>query len=402
MISYNTKTSSLPPRPGPLDGLLMVADHQVPDVALATAIALMLPGTQLDVLLQDSRSGPMRLLASTRDARSGSPPAAVLASEQAFVRWLDGLGYTSVTSIPISDMAQQFGTLMIVQRNGAPDHAIPPQANALAQAFALRLRAQAGFEAGHAVCRALQVAEARYSATKRLRERTYLTAGAIHNLGNMLTVLTGYVGMLEQALLPERYDDLHVLMYALGDTTRIVQSVFRQDQPKPVVTSPRTDVPAVIKEVLALTQPCWARAPGLRVTTDLARVPMAQVDTAELRDALLNLVVNALQAMPDGGTLTVRCFREQNRIVVEVVDTGVGISREQQALIFDPLQASYPAGQELGLAISRAVIERGGGQLTVESAPGQGARFCLMLPIAAYDRSYAIGEAEGRSTSTLT
>jgi len=399
MISYNTYISSLPPRDGPLDGLLMVADHQVPDVALATAIALMLPGTQLDVLIQGPRSEPMRLLASTRDARSGSPPAAALADEQAFARWLDGLGYTSVTSIPISDMAQQFGLLMIVQRNGWPDHAIHPQANALAQAFALRLRVQEGFDAGHAARRALQVAEARHSATKKLRERTYLTAGAIHNLGNILTVLTGYVGMLEQALLPERYDDLHVLIHALGDTTRIVQSVFRQDQPTPVATSLRTDVPAVIKEVIALTQPCWARAPGLQVTTDLARVPTAQVDTAELRDVLLNLVVNALQAMPDGGTLNVRCFREQNRIVVEVADTGVGITREQQALIFDPLQAVRPAGQELGLAISRAVIERGGGQLTVESEPGHGATFYVMLPITVYDRSYVMGETEGRSTS---
>ena len=215
----------------------------------------------------------------------------------------------------------------------------------------------------------------------------------------MLIVLTGYVGMLELALLPERYDDLHVLMHALGDTTRIVQSVFRQDQPTPAATSLRTDVPAVIKEVIALTQPCWARAPGLHITTDLARVPTAQVDTAALRDVLLNLVVNALQAMPDGGTLNVRCFREQNRIVVEVADTGEGISREQQALIFDPLQALRPAGQELGLAISRAVIERGGGRLTVESEPGQGTTFGVLLPIMVYDRSYLASEAEGRSTS---
>jgi len=351
------------------------------------------------VMIQRSRSEPMRLLTSTRDARSGSPPEDALADEQAFARWLDGLGYTSVTSIPISDMARQFGTLMIVQRNGGRDHAIHPQANALAQAFALRLRVQEGFDAGHAVCRALQVAEARHSATKNLRERTYLAAGAIHNLGNILTVLTGYIEMLEQALLPERYDDLHVLMHALGDTTRIVQSVFRQDQPTPAATSLRTDVPAVIKEVITLTQPCWARVPGLRVTTELARVPIAQVDTNELRDVLLNLVVNALQAMPDGGTLNVRCFRGQNRIVVEVADTGVGISREQQTLLFDPTQTIRPAGQELGLAISRAAIERGGGQLTVESAPGQGATFCVMLPIMVYDRSYVMGEAEGRSTS---
>jgi signal transduction histidine kinase len=97
----------------------------------------------------------------------------------------------------------------------------------------------------------------------------------------------------------------------------------------------------------------------------------------------MNLCMNAVQAMPTGGTLTVRARRRASSIEFEVQDTGSGIAAEHLDRIWDPFFTTKPVGQGtgLGLSISRRVVDRHGGELRVESTPGEGARFQLVLPI---------------------
>src|SRR5215211_2846815 len=112
-------------------------------------------------------------------------------------------------------------------------------------------------------------------------------------------------------------------------------------------------------------------------------LPIIPAHPAELNQVWTNLIDNAIQAMPDGGTLTVRTLRDDNHVVVEIGDTGVGIPAELQSKIFEPFFTTKPVGEGTGLGLDiayRVVTQRHGGDLRVHSRPGD-TRFIVRLPI---------------------
>ena len=102
----------------------------------------------------------------------------------------------------------------------------------------------------------------------------------------------------------------------------------------------------------------------------------------QLRQVFLNLVLNAIDAMPDGGTLTVRTLSQPTSAVVEIADTGPGIAEELRSRLFEPFFTTKPTGTGLGLPISGHIVTQHGGQITVDSAPGMGTTFRISLPYA--------------------
>jgi signal transduction histidine kinase len=129
--------------------------------------------------------------------------------------------------------------------------------------------------------------------------------------------------------------------------------------------------------------------PSVRLRTRLAPGPApVGVDPRRLRQLLLNLTVNARDAMPDGGFLDIRTDRAPDGASsrgwsrLTVSDTGVGITPEQRARIFEPFYSTKPRGRGLGLAIVRDIVRDGGGRVTVESRPGGGTSFRVELPEA--------------------
>src|SRR5690606_37190414 len=98
------------------------------------------------------------------------------------------------------------------------------------------------------------------------------------------------------------------------------------------------------------------------------------------RQVLLNLLLNALDAMPGGGTLTVRTIAGPTMALVEIQDTGVGIPPDIKAQLFEPFFTTKPSGTGLGLSISAHIVTQHGGQIEVESTPGQGSTFRVALP----------------------
>ena len=113
-------------------------------------------------------------------------------------------------------------------------------------------------------------------------------------------------------------------------------------------------------------------------------IPVIAGDPAELREALTNLILNAVDAMPEGGKLSLTTGAGASQVVVKVSDTGVGISEEIQRHIFDPFFSTKgPKGTGLGLSITYGIVSRHGGQITVESAEGQGSTFALTFPVSA-------------------
>ena len=111
---------------------------------------------------------------------------------------------------------------------------------------------------------------------------------------------------------------------------------------------------------------------------DMPPVPM---DRELFKQALLNLLLNAEQAMPEGGEIVIQSRREEDVVCVDIIDTGTGIDAETMAKLFRPFYTTKPGGTGLGLATSRKILHAHGGDLTVQSEPGRGSKFTLCLPL---------------------
>jgi nitrogen fixation/metabolism regulation signal transduction histidine kinase len=165
----------------------------------------------------------------------------------------------------------------------------------------------------------------------------------------------------------------------LGSLRKIIDefSQFaRMPRPQPVPT----DVNALVEHTLSLHR---ARADGVAIETDLAGgLPPANVDRDLLSRALGNLVTNALEAMPEGGTLRVRTAAEPPGVSVQVEDTGPGLNDEERTRLFTPYYTTKRGGTGLGLAIVQGIVSDHGGRVQVKSEPGKGTTFTLLLPSA--------------------
>jgi two-component system sensor histidine kinase HydH len=140
------------------------------------------------------------------------------------------------------------------------------------------------------------------------------------------------------------------------------------------------DLNVVVEEVRDFFEP-QAMAQGIVIRTQYEHdLPRAGLDVDLLKQALLNLMINARHAMPDGGELLLRTRSEGAWNVLEVTDTGVGIPPEVRDRIFDAFYSTRPAGSGLGLPTTRKIVEAHGGTVRVESEPGKGSQFTVRLP----------------------
>jgi signal transduction histidine kinase len=137
----------------------------------------------------------------------------------------------------------------------------------------------------------------------------------------------------------------------------------------------------LLEELAAFVRPVATRQ-GLtiHVTTD-PMVPMMEIDRALLRQAILNLVKNAMEALSRGGALTIESHCDGEAVTIAVSDTGGGITTEVAERLFEPFFTTKPQGTGLGLSITRQIIEEHGGDLAWHNRAGAGATFTIRLPI---------------------
>jgi signal transduction histidine kinase len=137
-----------------------------------------------------------------------------------------------------------------------------------------------------------------------------------------------------------------------------------------------------------ITRPRWkncAEASNIHITLNLqiGSNGMVMGDDSELREVLVNMVFNAIDAMPEGGTLSLMTRNVDDSVLIRVVDTGVGMYPEVRSRIFDPFFTTKgKAGLGLGLAVSFGIIRRHGGNIEVDSHYGKGTEFRITLPLA--------------------
>jgi signal transduction histidine kinase len=144
----------------------------------------------------------------------------------------------------------------------------------------------------------------------------------------------------------------------------------------------RVDMRRLLEEVLQMAQPALGMHPEIKVRQEIRDTCEVYASPPELRRVFTNLVLNALDAMPQGGELTILCFRDEGRAIVSVEDTGAGIPLESQKMIFSPYFTTKARGTGLGLSGAHKAIRAQGGDIRFESSLGKGTRFFVSLPVA--------------------
>ena len=246
--------------------------------------------------------------------------------------------------------------------------------------------------------------------SRKLAALNRLSAGVAHEVKNPLNAMTIHLELLRQKLAgaaggsrppssllrrdaesggvatAAAFDAAGALRHAavIGDEIarldQVVQGFLKFSRPSELKPEP-VAVKAVIDEVSQLVE-AEARKTGVRVVTDGAvDVPPISADSAMISQALLNLAINACQAMPSGGTLRLSCaVARDGRVQIEVTDEGVGIDPDNLNRIFDLYFTTKPEGSGIGLSLVYRIVQMHDGEIEVESAPGRGTTFRLLLP----------------------
>ncbi|BDG09272.1 sensor histidine kinase [Anaeromyxobacter paludicola] len=210
-----------------------------------------------------------------------------------------------------------------------------------------------------------------------------IAAGFAHELGNSLNVIRGFTAVALREL-PDEHPNRPDLEAVRRETQRaagLLERFLVFARSRDAVTQPQSIEP-VLREAVEVVGPAAAQArvaTSVEVAPDL---PEVNADADMLRQAFLNLCVNALQAMPEGGALRASARAEGGEVLVEVRDSGPGIPPEVAAHVFEPFYTTKASGTGLGLAIVRQAAETHGGAVEVESPPGGGALFRMRLPVA--------------------
>jgi signal transduction histidine kinase len=216
---------------------------------------------------------------------------------------------------------------------------------------------------------------------ERLATIGQVAGGIAHELRNPLNVIRTSVYYLRttQKLTPEKlaqHLDRIEKQVGLGDSVITALSNFAR-MPLPDLTA--VPLAEFFREVLD-------RSPvpeKIEVRIEIpGGLPPASADRNQLEIVFGNLIRNACDAMPDGGRLTIEAVAEHEGVSVVIRDTGHGIAPEHQKRVMEPFFSTKARGIGLGLALSRAILERNSGQLSVQSSPGQGAAFTVKLPAA--------------------
>jgi PAS domain S-box-containing protein len=227
---------------------------------------------------------------------------------------------------------------------------------------------------------------------ERLRAMGQMASGIAHDFNNTLSPI---LGLSEILLSPNRrYDQGQVENYMrlINTAARDASAVVRRlrdlytDRGAPIAAS-AVDLAPCIEQVVALTQPRWksqalARGATIHIDVDVPDLPRVAADSADLREALTNLIFNAVDAMPTGGTITIRARSDGAHVQLEVRDTGIGMTDDVRQQCLEPFFSTKgQQGSGLGLAMVHALVERHRGTCAIESTPGRGTTVILRLPL---------------------
>ncbi len=229
-------------------------------------------------------------------------------------------------------------------------------------------------------------------AQERLRAFGEMAGGIVHDFNNALMSVIGYSEMLlnDNEMLSDletarKY--LQIMNTAGQDASQVISRLRDFYRPREVTdVFSRVDLNEIIEQAVPLTQPKWkgqalAEGRAINVELDLAKLPAISGNAGELREVITNLIFNAVDAMPTGGAITLRSSVEDGQAVLEVSDTGSGMSEEVRARCLEPFFSTKgDKGTGLGLSMVFGIVKRHEGSVEIASELGKGTTFRLRLP----------------------
>lgn len=229
-----------------------------------------------------------------------------------------------------------------------------------------------------------KLARERAARSDKLRALGELAAGVAHNVNNSLTVIQGRSQLM--SINDAENKHLKIIMQAIRDCSATLQRLLDFSRRDTTRTALPVDLADVIKSSIEISTPKWQskKTGPIEIETDIEAPGMVMTlgNISELREVALNLIFNAVDAMPNGGTIRVGTRRDERHAYLWVEDSGVGMSKEVLAKIFEPFYSTKgDNGTGLGLSASHGIIENHGGSINVKSEPGKGTRFEILLPL---------------------
>ena len=236
--------------------------------------------------------------------------------------------------------------------------------------------------------------------SEKLKSLGELAGGVAHDFNNVLAAILGRVQLLRMSIdtpakKQERRKSVHNLKKGLeiiekasldgAETVRRIQEFSRRRTDDKYFT--HVDINELINNALDFTKTRWkdkAESKGIKIKIkkELSPLPPIAGSASELREVFTNLINNALDAMPQGGVIKIKTFKENSYIGIKVEDSGVGISKTIRDRIFDPFYTTKgPQSTGLGMSVSYGIITRHKGTITVESQEGKGTTLTIKIPI---------------------
>ena len=229
--------------------------------------------------------------------------------------------------------------------------------------------------------------EEQLNEAQRLASLGKMVAAVSHEIKNPLGIVRSTAEILGNRISKVAPGNEHLANIIVEETSRldnIVREFLDFARPRDVRKAAGS-LNAVLERVLRFMEPEFQQKEvQVQVLLD-EELPEIFFDSEQIYQVILNIVFNAIQAMPQGGALFLKtvALPEENAVMLEVVDTGVGISPEKLEQIFTPFYTDKNRGTGLGLAIAKSIVDKHQGSITVSSIPGEGSTFRLTLPVGA-------------------
>ena len=249
---------------------------------------------------------------------------------------------------------------------------------------------------------------------ERLRALGQMASGVAHDINNAISPVTLYTEALlahETSLSPRARSQLEIIQRAVDDIAQTVARMgefYRLREPQQPLTP--VDLNSLVEQVVALTRVRWSdmaqqRGAAIEMRTELAAdLPPVAAIQSQVRDALVNLVFNAVDAMPDGGPITIRTRLTSSQapsVLLEVEDRGVGMDEDTRRRCLEPFFTTKgERGTGLGLPMVYGIAQRHGATLEIESEPGEGTIIRMSFAVAAPVKA-AVDDAKPRSSGPL-
>jgi PAS domain S-box-containing protein len=391
---------------------------------LSEYLAIALRNSRLYGEIADTKRSLEKLIASAGDAIISVRPDDHIDGWNPAAERIFGLAAAQALGRSVTDLlpAAEYRDAKRRLAAGAAMHAFeasPAPGDPRAMALAVTLSALHGrhgeLEGLIAIVRditAQREVEKQLHQSEKLTALGQLAGGIAHDFNNLLQAILGYAQLMK--LNPRDVDlvdrSLKVVEAAALDgseTVRRIQTFARLRPEEQFVT---VDVNRIVQDAVAITRPRWEekiahdRRP-LELRLQLGTVEAIRGRPAALTELMTNLILNALDAMPDGGTLTIATRQEPDRgVAIAVADTGIGMPEAVRRRIFEPFFSTKgEAGSGLGLSMAYSIVRRHGGDIDVESEPGRGTTFTLRFPFAheAAAASAPTGPAQARRAARV-